>query len=250
MKKYIYIAAALMMMGMGMSSCSNDNDAIDNIEQNTKKQLTFTVSFTDDAQTRAVWETTKKPKFEVGDKIGLYSANDLTAVEFEVAAVDASGNATISGTANTASEYHLVFPYKANSTYNTENGQISGFDNFTQEWPDNGVTKYPATALHYAKATGSAASVVFQNLCAILKVKKNGEMMTIRQACYKNPIIYTTGDGSPKVTATSARGSMVLSGQNGDMYLPVAPGSVTVSWMSEQTITVVAGKVYTLKADM
>lgn len=255
MKKYIFMAATLMMMGIGMSSCSNENDAIDNIEQNTKKQLTFTVSFTNDAATRAVWETSKKPKFVVGDKIGVYSANNLTAVEFTVTEVDASGNATISGTANVASEYHLVFPFKAGTTYNTSTGDISGFDDFgvTSNNDRNSLGTYPTKALHYAKATGGATSVTFQNLCAILKVSYPNfgtmDAFIVDTVNGKNPVIHTTGEGSPKVTATENNPYTLLLSEAGVHYYPVAPGNVTVViyYTSEaKTFPVVAGKVYRL----
>jgi len=255
MKKYIYVAAAMMMMGIGVSSCSNENDAIDSVEQNTKKQMTFTVSFATDADSRAVWNN-RTPKFEVNDQIGLYSVSNTTAVPFEVTAVDAAGNATITGTANMASEYHLVFPYKSNTTYSSETDQITGFDDFNYTSGSQNI--YPTKALHYAKATDGATSVTFKNLCAILYVggpnaniePDYGDCFYIKTVNRKNPVIHTTGEGCPKVTATAdVENDVQLDGETKCYYyFPVAPGDASFkrSNGNVKNISVSAGKIYWL----
>ena len=109
MKKYIIMTAALMM-GMSINSCSND-DVITEIEQSAQKvQLTFSVSFDMEGETRAVWDGLK-PKFVTGDMVGVYSENSATAEPLSVK-VDVLGKATLSGTVTAATTYHLVFPYK------------------------------------------------------------------------------------------------------------------------------------------
>ena len=131
MKKYIFMAAALMMMGMGMSSCSND-DVINEVEQAPKKvQLTLAASFDMGGETRADWDGLK-PKFVSGDKVGVYSdaTSDVTALDVTI---DGDGNATISGLVDPATEYHLVFPYQAGTTYNSGTKKITGFADFTKK---------------------------------------------------------------------------------------------------------------------
>ena len=259
------MAAVLIMIGMDVSSCSNEND-IKDVETSSKKiQLTLTASFeaVDGGSSRAVWDTSVKPKFQVGDKIGVYSTNQTTAEPITVTAVDNTGNATLNGTVTAASEYHLVFPYKAGTTYDTSTGDISGFDDFnvTTSTNDGSFGTYPTTALHYAKTT-SGNSIFFYNLCAILKVcnpntdyYNNNDDFLITFAYVGNPIIHTTG--TAYVTATYKSLDVYLRAHDDDEnstttyyhYYPVAPGNVTiVSTISNErkTATTVANKIYWL----
>ncbi len=202
MKKYIYLAAFLMMMGLGLSICSNDDDN-QGIEKPAKMvKMTFTASFATNPATRVTWDG-PKPKFTKGDKIGVYSSENTNVQELEVISVDdISGSAVISGFATPASEYHFVFPYKASTTYNTENGEISGFSDFAVV--DN---EYSTTALHYAKVASGNTSVAFQNLCAIEKLQCSVEEEIHEnyiEASILNPVICTKGVGSPKVIEIEA----------------------------------------------
>lgn len=249
------MAAALMMMGMGMSSCSND-DVINEVEQAPKKvQLTLTASFDMGGETRAVWDGLK-PKFQVGDKVGVYSDNQSTAQYLTVQSVDASG-ATLTGEVTEATEYHLVFPYKENTTYNKSASpkKITGFADFALQ-----QNAYPSTALHYAKLTSLSNKASFKPLCAILKcsveLEEMDKMAYIRSAQILSPVINITNDGAEvgadikDVTDADDQFAYWLSSEGNTMYFPVAPGSVTLSDSytggMTKTATVAVGKIYNI----
>lgn len=255
MKKYIFMAAALMMMGMGMSSCSNE-DVINEVEQAPKKvQLTFIATFDMGGETRAAWKADGiTPEFSTGDKVGVYSDANPDVVALDVT-VDGAGNATISGLVEPATEYHLVFPYRAGSTYNSGTKTISGFAMFdSMNWGN-----YPPTALHYAMASSSDASVSFMPLCAILKgeqVSDFSKRTYVSSAKLSAPVITVDGTGGATVDATVypvAPGNtsyLINNIVGGTRYIPVAAGSVTLTNFEDNTKTktasVVAGKIYTV----
>lgn len=257
MKKYIFMAAALMMMGMGMSSCSNE-DEITEVEKAPKKvQLTLTASFDMGGETRAAWDTDGiTPKFENGDQVGVYSDNSDSG-EYLTASVDGNGIATLTGTVTEASTYHLVYPYKSGSIYNSVTKEITGFANLSyKQWGG-----YP-NALHYAMTDDTEANVTFIPLCAILKglgtASTDADKIYIKSARTKSPVITVNGDGSATVAAsvdepTNPIIAMYLvtnTNVNNVKYYAVAPGSVTLIKGSAsgptKTATVEAGKIYTV----
>lgn len=236
MKKYIFMAAALMMMGMGMSSCSN-NDEITEVEQAPKKvQLTLTASFDMDGETRAVWGTDGlTPKFERYDQVGVYSDNSASVEHLMVTTVDGAGNATLTGSVTAATEYHLVFPYQAGTTYDSSSKKITGFANFQKETYQSGYTRYPSTALHYFKVTSSTTTASFKPLCAILKIsgENNPAPVYIASANITNPVIKIEGYGHATVEAEQKRFNdsesmdcLLHPGQGDIICFPVAPGQV------------------------
>lgn len=256
MKKYIFLAAALMMMGMGMSSCSND-DVINEVEQAPKMvQLTLTASFDMGGETRAVWDADGvTPKFASGDKVGVYSDANPNVTQLTVAFDN--GKAIITGMVEAATTYHLVFPYKSGTTYNSGTKKITGFDKFGYgQWG-----AYPPTALHYAMTTGSETEVTFKPLCAILKgatgVSNNADKIYIKSAKSKTPVITVDGTGGASVDASVDEPTnpfvaayMVTTTSAANVkYYAVAPGSVTLvkgtsgSNVTKQA-TVEAGKIY------
>lgn len=271
MKKYIFMAAALMMMGMGMSSCSND-DVINEVEQAPKKvQLTLAASFDMGGETRADWDGLK-PKFVTGDKVGVYSdaTSDVTALDVTI---DGDGNATISGLVDPATEYHLVFPYQAGTTYNSGTKQITGFADFTKQiyygysWETN---TYPSTALHYVKVTGSATEATFKPLCAILRTaydeakgRRDQVEVYVRVANVTSPVINITNEGAT-VTATAKTFNhpdvnmtqfSMSPREDETICWPVAPGTVklTQDYLDDldapfgvKTGTVSPGKIYNI----
>ena len=256
MKKYIFMAAALMMMGMGMSSCSNE-DVITEVEQAPEKvQLTLTASFDMGGETRAAWDGDgKTPKFETGDKVGVYSDNSATVEQLDVT-VDGD-IATLTGSVTPATTYHLVFPYKAGSTYDSGTKKISGFDNlYYGQWGE-----YPKTALHYAMTNDTEANITFQPLCAIFKgataATAAEDKIYIKSAKLNAPVITVDGTGSATLDASVEAGTnpflakyqvSTTSAANVRCFA-VAPGSVTLvkgtsSSNVTKTETVVAGKIY------
>lgn len=267
MKKYIFMAAALMMMGMGMSSCSN-NDEITEVEQAPKKvQLTLTASFDMGGESRAVWDGLK-PKFSFGEKVGVYSDNSASVEQLVVTTVDGAGNATLTGSVTAATEYHLVFPYKAGTTYNSGTKQITGFAEFTKQTL-YGI--YPSTALHYVKVTGSATEATFKPLCAILRTAYDEakEMMEqvkvfVRVANVTSPEINITNEGATVTAGTKTfnlpADNMMefnMSPNENDRIIcwPVAPGTVTLTKdvstdlsgpFRVKTGTVYPGKIYNI----
>lgn len=254
MKKYIFMAAALMMMGMGMSSCSNE-DVITEVEQAPEKvQLTLTASFDMGGETRAAWDGVT-PKFETGDQVGVYSDNSASVEPLDVT-VDGDGIATLTGSVTPATTYHLVFPYRAGSTYNSGTKKISGFADLYFK----GFDYYPETALHYAMTNVIEGNVTFQPLCAIFKgatkVVDDANKIYIKSAKLNAPVITVDGTGSATVDASVdeptnpfASRYMVSTNNNYKRYYAVAPGSVTlVKGTSDSNVTrtetVEAGKIY------
>lgn len=256
------MAAALMMMGMGMSSCSND-DVINEVEQAPKKvQLTLTASFDMGGETRAVWDGLK-PKFEVGDQVGVYSDNQSTAQCLTVQSVDASG-ATLTGEVTEATEYHLVFPYKEGTIYNKSASPktITNFDNFAkQKYYSSGTPTYPSTALHYVKVTSLSTTASFKPLCAILKSAwdngKDRDKQTkayIGSAKITSPVIKITNEGVTvdatvkEFINTEQTACNLQPSEREIICFPVAPGTVTlkkVLWEPRsRSADVVAGKIY------
>lgn len=249
------MAAALMMMGMGMSSCSNE-DVINEVEQAPKKvQLTLTASFDMGGETRATWDAEGiTPKFATGDQVGVYSDNSASVEPLDVT-VDGDGIATLTGSVTPATTYHLVFPYRAGSTYNSGTKTISGFARFAAtNWGN-----YPTTALHYAMASSSDASVSFIPLCAILKgeqISEASKKTSVSSAKLSSPVITVNGTGDATVDATvfsvaSGNSSYLINNTaGGTRYIPVAAGSVTLMYYNNtsktKTESVVAGKIYTV----
>lgn len=248
------MAAALMMMGMG--SCSNE-DVITEVEQAPEKvQLTLTASFDMGGETRATWdEDGITPKFATGDQVGVYSDNSATVEPLDVT-VDGDGIATLTGSVTSATTYHLVFPYKAGSTYDSGTKKISGFDNLYWE----GFDGYPTTALHYAMTNVIEGNVTFQPLCAIFKgatkVVDAADKIYIKSAKLNAPVITVDGTGSATVDASVDEPTnpfvsryMVSTNNNYKRHYAVAPGSVTLvkgtsSSNVTRTATVEAGKIY------
>lgn len=249
------MAAALMMMGM--SSCSNE-DVITEVEQVPEKvQLTLTASFDMGGETRAVWDADGiTPKFADGDKVGVYSDNSASVEPLDVT-VDGDGIATLTGSVTPATTYHLVFPYKAGSTYDSGTKKISGFANLSfDQWG-----RYPKTALHYAMTNDTEANITFQPLCAMFKgaagVSNDADKIYIKSAKLKAPVITVDGTGSATVDASvdepsnpfSSNYMLTSTGPTNIKYYAVAPGSVTLvkgtsSSNTTKTATVVAGKIY------
>lgn len=249
------MAAALMMMGMGMSSCSN-NDEITEVEQAPEKvQLTLTASFDMGGETRAVWDADGvTPKFASNDKVGVYSDANPSVTPLEV--VFDNGKAIITGMVVPSATYHLVFPYKYNTTYDSGTKKISGFDTFRSN-----SDMYPKYALHYAMTNGSETEVTFKPLCAILKGAGNVEstnQIGIKSSISSNPKITVDGEGGATVEAELQTNSdpfkkfvsLLTNTGNIITYRPVAPGEVELikGDTNGQTkkATVVAGKIYTV----
>ena len=227
-KKYIFMAVAGML---ALSSCSNDDNDVQNT-QNTRRQMTFTAGFGDEAQTRATLDpSTKAVSFDANDEISILSANNTNTL-FITAAGGAS--ASFTGTANDDTKYYAVYPYTDGLTLNSSTGVISGIT-IPQDQTAAAITSAcgwePAAAIAYATTTGT--SLTFHNACALLKVTNGRGTGEIDIADMNSTTVSMTGvfnlntsDGT--LSATNGHNTVfAVNVPNGKtIYIAIAPCTV------------------------
>ncbi len=255
MKKYIFMAVAGML---ALSSCSNDDN--EPIAQKVPQQMTFTAGFGDEAQTRAsLYDNMKKVKFDAGDQISIFSANNSN-VQFTTTAGGAS--ATFSGMATAGDPtYYAVYPYKNSYTFSA--GVVSGVV-IPHNQTAAATSTYgwdPAAPIAYATTT-TGTSLQFHNACALLKVTNNtGEVVDIM-------INKSSGEGitgmfdldtsTGALTCTSSYSGVNVYGvpNSKTIYIAVAPGTYgdfsasammsSLKRKEKSSVTFVKGKIYDL----
>lgn len=267
MKKYIFMAVAGML---ALSSCSNDDNDMTQ-EKNAPRQMTFTASYGDGAQTRASLDPTtlgaekKKVNFDAGDEISILSDKN-TNTKFTTSAGGAS--ADFDGMAVNDSKFYAVYPYTDGLALSGD--VISGIVIPSIQWngkwyDDNNSAWDPNAPVAYATTTGS--SLQFRNLCAILKIKvvgggSAGKITISAEQALAGTFSLDTSTGTLTATAGS---TTVYTGDdnwvyfdNNYCYFAIAPGTYsnfkvrTVIWSTfkeektKASVTFEKGKIYDL----
>lgn len=259
MKKFILMAVAGML---ALSSCSSDDK--DSSEQIVPRQMTFTASYGNVAQTRATMDfLTNKVSFDANDEISILSTKN-TNTKFTTTAGGAS--ATFSGTAVDDTKFYAVYPYTTGLALS--GNVISGIKIPTDQWNDlwadfdKNSGWDPKAPIAYAFTTSS--NLTFRSLCAILKINaKGGWVGTITISADQNLAGTFSLDTSTGTLTATAGSKTVTIGKSVNelkafdeyLYIAIAPGSYTnfkvrAQWMdfndvkTEASITFAAGKIY------
>lgn len=252
MIKRIRTFVALAVVMVGFAACSSEmpeaelpekpaQEQQNNTPQPEKVKMTLKASFENISGSR-VELNGLKPRFEIGDKIGVYcivgeyGTEGTYAQPFIVTDI-VDGVATIEGESVPSYDgnYFMVYPYANGSYYDYKTDAIKNLE--LRQADREG--EYPKSAIHYGKyVINQTGDVVFKNLCAILKVVPS---YGLYESKFGLPLIWSLDARVGPVNINSIRSDVPhlesldiptfqidASELTDNLYIPVAPGKIYI----------------------
>ena len=223
----------LAVAAMLMAACNNEEfteSAVENTVKGKPVHMTFTA---DIPQTRTQLAAGNAVHWTESDQIALWDGSgEYQKLMVDAASIDGS-KATFSGPATPGADYTAFYPLVAVESMNA----TSVVFNLPAEQTAVAGTFASQLAPSLARATGGSTSLVFDNLCALVKFTAGADMagegtLTLvggnATEALAGKLTCNTADGS--LTATEAATRITIKGTfeaGKDYYFVVLPGTMT-----------------------
>ena len=252
--KQIFKISAIFATTVFAFSCSND-DSLEKITTNEPVVKTFESVLEDGegASTRAVINSSKKFRWESGDKINVFD-NLGGKNQFTAGDPGASNAPSFTGTVTgSPTAFYALYPYDADATWTYGTTTATAYVPSYQGWLTSGNAS-AAAKLHLLGATESAGILAFKNLTSIIKITAGdgsslneiklemGSSAAIAGDCNVNLSTRAAGSGSSN---TIIMNSTEMA--EGDYYFVVLP---TTERNIAVTFKTTAGKYQTVNKEL